>query len=65
MSQDPWEVDDNPLDLNDGMVDRVHVPIAFTQATTLSSVLAALSDGLDNLIQMRSPCWARANPMAH
>ena len=33
MSQDPWEVEDNPLDLNDSMDDRVHVPIAFTQAT--------------------------------
>ena len=32
MSQDPWEVDDNPLDLTDSMDDRVPVPIAFTQA---------------------------------
>ena len=33
MSQDPWEEDDNPLDLNDSVEDRVHVPIAFTRAT--------------------------------
>ena len=32
MSQDPWEVDDNPLDLNDSMDDRVRMPIAFTRA---------------------------------
>ena len=32
MSQDPWEEDENPLDLNDSMDDRVQVPIAFTQA---------------------------------
>ena len=32
MSQDPWEEDANPLDLNDSMDDRVQVPIAFTQA---------------------------------
>ena len=31
MSQDPWEEDDNPLDLNDSIEDRVHVPITFTQ----------------------------------
>ena len=34
LSQDPWEEDENPLDLNDSMDDQVHVPIAFTQATT-------------------------------
>ena len=33
MSQDPWEEDDNPLDLNDSIEDRVHVPIAFTRDT--------------------------------
>ena len=32
MSQDPWEVESNPLDLNDGMDDRSQVPIAYTQA---------------------------------
>ena len=32
MSQDPWEVEANPLDLNDGMDDRSQVPIAYTQA---------------------------------
>ena len=32
MSQDPWEEEANPLDLNDCMDDRVQVPIAYTQA---------------------------------
>ena len=32
MSQDPWDVEANPLDLNDGMDDRSQVPIAYTQA---------------------------------
>ena len=34
MSQDPEEVESNPLDLNDGMDDRSQVPIAYTQAAT-------------------------------
>ena len=32
MSLDPWEEDENALDLNDCMDDRVQAPIAFTQA---------------------------------
>ena len=34
MSEDPEEVESNPLDLNDGMDDRSQVPIAYTQAAT-------------------------------
>ena len=32
MSQDPWEVDDNSLDLNDSIDDQIRVPMAFTRA---------------------------------
>ena len=34
MSQDPEEVESNPLDLNDGVDDRSQVPMAYTQAAT-------------------------------
>ena len=34
MSQDPEEVESNPLDVNDGMDDRSQVPIAYAQAAT-------------------------------
>ena len=33
MSQDPWDVDDNPLDLNDSMGDQIRVPRTFTRAS--------------------------------
>ena len=33
LSQDPEEVESNPLDLNDGMDDRSQVPMAHTPAT--------------------------------
>ena len=34
MLHDPWEEDDNPLDLNDSRDDRNGIPIAFTRASS-------------------------------